>query len=485
MTDQTQFLMNQAILAIKAGDLAGGRKLLESVLEADSNNESAWLWMSAAVSSDAERRHCLEQVLVINPDNAQAKRGLEKLPPPPQAEPQASPFENLEDEFAVFDLDDKASDQETASTPPFTWALEPEQRDLAPDRSTEEVDLEALFKSFDRAAETKQSASQSLDWGFEEPLPATSEAEQLVSAPEDFSSEESLNRFLGIEPPKEELRGFYEEDARQGKPVPAFTFGEELEEVMDSSSDAFVSPPLSDTDFSFDVDKITAETLSAPAETYALPQSPTATAGEQLEIWTNPGGMRNNLMILREQYLILANPDPLFIQNIREEVARGEVKKKSLGRTAKAIELKSLLRVEGEPEATNFRVTYLKGKQKLEENVDFASSSERNEAMDVLLSRLGLGYQKVEEHTQRAKLLLGPLAVLILSLIGAPLLIFLSMRLLGAPAGLDDLTLRLIVPVVIGLIGLVGLAAGLVWLLRNLRQPEHLVAIVPAAGMEL
>src|SRR5512139_3505851 len=139
MTEQTQFLLNQAVIAIKAGDLAGGRKLLESVLEIEPDNESAWLWMSAAVGTDAERRHCLEQVLRINPDNTQARRGLEKLQPAPEPEPEPekSEFDTLMADFAAFDTA-KETPEEAASVggesvPAFIWPLEPEQRDLAPD----------------------------------------------------------------------------------------------------------------------------------------------------------------------------------------------------------------------------------------------------------------------------------------------------------------------------------------------------------------
>jgi hypothetical protein len=483
MTDQTQFLMNQAVLAIKAGDLAGGRKLLESVLETDPNNENAWLWMSAAVTTDVERRHCLEQILILNPDNTQAKRGLEKLGGTPEAEGEAGSFESLRDEFAAFDTSkEESGDSTTGSVPAFTWALEPEQRDLAPETSSEEADLEALFKSFDAASESKDAEKQSFDWTFDEPA----ESPKPGASEEAFGSEESLNRFLGIEPTKENLRGFYEEDARQGKPVPAFTFDEEPEaEAVDNSSDAFVSPPLPDTDFSFDIDKITSETPPPPEETFAVPQPPGTKAESGLKLWAYPGGKANSVIILRDEYLILANPDALFIDRIREEVERGEVKKKSLGRTAKVVPLKSLLRIQGEPEAPNFTVVHAKGKDKILLNAEFETTEVRDEAMDAVLEQLGLGFQRVEENVKRSRLMIGPLFLLVIALLGTPLLVYLSTLLLGAPAGFDDLSLRLIVPVVIGVIGFVVFVAALIWLLRKMRQPEHLVAIVPAAGMEL
>jgi len=95
MTD----LLQQAIAAIKAGDKVKGQQLIAQVLKADPRSESAWIWMSGIVDTDKQRRDCLEKVLSINPNNAQAKMGLEKLskmagleqPPAAPVKPAAPP----------------------------------------------------------------------------------------------------------------------------------------------------------------------------------------------------------------------------------------------------------------------------------------------------------------------------------------------------------------------------------------------------------
>ncbi len=74
--------LEQAIAAIKAGDKSTGGQLLNQVLQTDSRNETAWLWMTAVVGSDEERRKILEHVLSINPDNEAARNSLAKLKPP-------------------------------------------------------------------------------------------------------------------------------------------------------------------------------------------------------------------------------------------------------------------------------------------------------------------------------------------------------------------------------------------------------------------
>lgn len=70
--------LQQAITSIKAGDQQTGRQLLAQILQAEPNNETAWLWMSAVVDED-KRRYCIERVLRINPQNQSALRALGKL----------------------------------------------------------------------------------------------------------------------------------------------------------------------------------------------------------------------------------------------------------------------------------------------------------------------------------------------------------------------------------------------------------------------
>ncbi len=69
----------QGIAALQSGHKAEARALLVQALQQDKRNETAWLWLSGAVKTNAERRACLEEVLAINPGNEMAKRGLERL----------------------------------------------------------------------------------------------------------------------------------------------------------------------------------------------------------------------------------------------------------------------------------------------------------------------------------------------------------------------------------------------------------------------
>ncbi len=86
-------LLSQGIAAAKAGQREQARDLLMQVVQQDQYNEKAWLWLSGVVDSDEDRCLCLENVLEINPDNAWARRGLDRLAPvsePPTAPAAAS-----------------------------------------------------------------------------------------------------------------------------------------------------------------------------------------------------------------------------------------------------------------------------------------------------------------------------------------------------------------------------------------------------------
>jgi membrane protease YdiL (CAAX protease family) len=76
MDDRT---LQQAADCLNAGQRGDARRLLQQVVRADPRSERGWLWMADVVKTAEERRHCLTQVLSINPRNALARRGLAAL----------------------------------------------------------------------------------------------------------------------------------------------------------------------------------------------------------------------------------------------------------------------------------------------------------------------------------------------------------------------------------------------------------------------
>lgn len=77
--------LQESITAVKSGESQKARELLLRVLKVDDHHEKAWLWLSAVVDTDEERRTCLENVLAVNPHNNVAQAGLAKLGAEPAA----------------------------------------------------------------------------------------------------------------------------------------------------------------------------------------------------------------------------------------------------------------------------------------------------------------------------------------------------------------------------------------------------------------
>ncbi|MCA9911742.1 MAG: hypothetical protein KC496_00270, partial [Anaerolineae bacterium] len=79
MTANVDAMIRAGVEAYKKGNKPEARALLERAIEIDDRNEMAWLWLSAVVSTQEDQRVCLENVLVINPDNDRARQGLRSL----------------------------------------------------------------------------------------------------------------------------------------------------------------------------------------------------------------------------------------------------------------------------------------------------------------------------------------------------------------------------------------------------------------------
>ncbi len=76
---RTQTLLREAIASAKAGNKSWARECLQRLLKLEPNNEDAWLWMSMVLETPGEKRFCLQKVLAVNPQNAQALAGLRYL----------------------------------------------------------------------------------------------------------------------------------------------------------------------------------------------------------------------------------------------------------------------------------------------------------------------------------------------------------------------------------------------------------------------
>jgi tetratricopeptide (TPR) repeat protein len=74
--------LSQAVQLIKSGNKQAALPLLKEVVQADPNNENAWLWLYSCVEIIEQKKYCLQQAIRINPSNENACATLLKLENP-------------------------------------------------------------------------------------------------------------------------------------------------------------------------------------------------------------------------------------------------------------------------------------------------------------------------------------------------------------------------------------------------------------------
>lgn len=79
MASKIQAMIESAKQSLNSGNKIDAQELLIKVVELDEQNEDAWLYLASALDIDKEKRTCLENVLIINPNNTDAKRMLTEL----------------------------------------------------------------------------------------------------------------------------------------------------------------------------------------------------------------------------------------------------------------------------------------------------------------------------------------------------------------------------------------------------------------------
>ncbi len=72
-------LMQIGIQTARQGNMENARVIFQQVLDADKNNERAWLWMASVAENPMDRIRYLRTVLALNPENRTAQRELKKV----------------------------------------------------------------------------------------------------------------------------------------------------------------------------------------------------------------------------------------------------------------------------------------------------------------------------------------------------------------------------------------------------------------------
>ncbi|GAB4500700.1 MAG: hypothetical protein Fur0035_02400 [Anaerolineales bacterium] len=96
-----------AMDAVEQGKLAEARELLTGLIKTNQARPEYWVWLSAAMETPKERLYCLQTALRLDPNNAEARRGLilmgalppdESRPPFPMNHPRPWDSKALADE---------------------------------------------------------------------------------------------------------------------------------------------------------------------------------------------------------------------------------------------------------------------------------------------------------------------------------------------------------------------------------------------------
>ena len=112
MSANVDAMVREAIRETRAGNKAEARALLEKATELDQMNEQAWMWLSAVIEDPDDQRVCLENVLYINPDNKDARRGLDMLTANPSGASTNDDADSLTSANPFHVTDDNGLDEE-------------------------------------------------------------------------------------------------------------------------------------------------------------------------------------------------------------------------------------------------------------------------------------------------------------------------------------------------------------------------------------
>lgn len=189
MAADPKAMVKEGIRLYKANQKAEARAIWEQVTELDPYNEQAWLWLSAVVESPEDQRVCLENVLFINPDNPNAKKGLAALdarkppldstksggsgsspsPSAPPARPAAPPIatsssstsfvppstppEVYDDWIGSLNLPNSGKQESSKSAPADTWTVPDDLPSTSPFTTTDFDDADSVspFSTSDSA----------------------------------------------------------------------------------------------------------------------------------------------------------------------------------------------------------------------------------------------------------------------------------------------------------------------------------------------
>lgn len=492
MTDKLQ----QAIAQIRAGDKIGGKRLLGEVLRDDPNNETAWLWMSGVVETDQQRADCLERILKINPNNRQARLGLEKLAEKMRQEQQA--LGDWSEAFGGISQAEQPTEKPldffsaSVEEKPPLYAAPFDEASLADFFRSGGTDFESAEEPFALTEDPFRFLGEQRveEFKFDEPAEGSFGGTDFLSRALSDAAEyepEPLPDVLSETP------GFFDEEAGDQQPTtaaftsPAFTteasgafledesvgvFLEqpvELDEAALAQPSVYQPPRIPGLDFEPGPPSVT-----APGSAFA--QSP---ASAEQRVWADPKARNNRLTVVSADGLVVINPGKDRLEQVREQIERGDMPDETLMREARIIRMENILRVQARSGDVLLKVEHRTDQSVRTDTFEYSTAQICSEILNTLHRSSG---GRLKRRMERASLLStagAPAAFLVLVIIATAICFLgvysITTRALSGPISPAQIQIMQFLLnygqlVVIFLGGLLGLAA-VAWLAFSLLRP--------------
>ncbi|MEM7028802.1 MAG: hypothetical protein AAF629_04360 [Chloroflexota bacterium] len=98
---QIKEALEKGIRAARRGRKEPAQRLLGQVVQAEPNNEEAWLWLARVVDQPSDRAACLQRVIEINPNNSWAVEQLAELQNQPSQVEAQTPSMTAESDLEI------------------------------------------------------------------------------------------------------------------------------------------------------------------------------------------------------------------------------------------------------------------------------------------------------------------------------------------------------------------------------------------------
>ncbi|UCG25576.1 MAG: hypothetical protein JSW55_06195, partial [Chloroflexota bacterium] len=95
MEDTTQRLQ-EAIASARAGQLSEAKAIAEEITESDPNNAHAWFLRGILSEDEEQQAEYLGKTLAIDPEHKAARKRMEQMQPPVEAEEEQGPVDEGE-----------------------------------------------------------------------------------------------------------------------------------------------------------------------------------------------------------------------------------------------------------------------------------------------------------------------------------------------------------------------------------------------------